>query len=199
MIHVYRKKIKKVVAALNSSVIVILFWGEQKPVVAIVATGFNLLWRAFFSAFHARWAAASILRMRYPRSPKEQVGGIVYFGRMVDKIRLMAAGDLHPDLHTNLGQGFDERIATFLSVDYSDVKNRVLAGGSDDEVLEWCFQKGKRPTAEEIEIWNSFMVKRGWSDELSERLASRKKESGFENRDDIQTMFLYIDADEGRM
>ena len=45
----------------------------------------------------------------------------------------------------------------------------------------------------------SFMVKRGWSDELSERLVSRKKESGFENRDDIQTMFHYIDADEGRM
>jgi gluconokinase len=43
------------------------------------------------------------------------------------------------------------------------------------------------------------MVKRGWSDELSERLASRKKESGLENRDDIQTMFHYIDADEGRM
>jgi hypothetical protein len=43
------------------------------------------------------------------------------------------------------------------------------------------------------------MVKRGWSDELSERLAGRKKESGFENREDIQTMFHYIDADEGRM
>ena len=137
--------------------------------------------------------------MKYPRSPKEQVCGIVYFGRMVDKIRLMAAEELHPDLHANLGQGFDERITTFVAVDYSDVKNHVLAGGSDDEVLEWCFQKGKRPTAEEIEIWNSFMIKRGWGDELSERLTSRKKESGFENRDDIQTMFHYIDADEGRM
>ena len=137
--------------------------------------------------------------MKYPRSPKDQVGGIVYFGRMIDKIRLMAAGELHPDLHANLGQGFDERITTFLAVSYSDLKNRVLAGGTDEEVLEWCFQKGMHPTEEQIEIWNSFMVKRGWSDELSERLVSRKKESGFENRDDIQTMFHYIDADEGRM
>jgi gluconokinase len=137
--------------------------------------------------------------MKYPRSPKEQVGGIVYFGRMVDKIRLMTAKDLHPDLHANLGQGFDERITTFLGVDYSDLKSRVAAGGSDAELLEWCFEKGKRPSEEEIEIWNSFMVKRGWSDELSERLAGRKKESGFEQRDDIQTMFHYIDADEGRL
>ena len=137
--------------------------------------------------------------MKYPRSPKEKVGGMVYLGRMVDKIRLMAAGDLHPDLHANLGQGFDERITAFLAVDYSELKNRVTEGGSDEEVLEWCFQKGTRPTEELIEIWNSFMLKRGWSDELSERLASRKKESGFESRDDIQTMFHYIDADEGRM
>ena len=175
------------------------FWGEQKPVAAIVATGFNFYWGFLFSVFHAFPGAVSMAHMKYPRSPKEQVGGIVYFGRMVDKIRLMAAGELHPDLHANLGQGFDERVTTFLAVDYSDVKNRALEGGSDDEVLEWCFQKGKRPTEEQIEIWNSFMFKRGWGDELGERLASRKKESGFENRHDIQTMFHYIDADEGRM
>ena len=43
------------------------------------------------------------------------------------------------------------------------------------------------------------MVKRGWRDELAETLARRKKESGFEGRDEIQTMFEYIDADEGRL
>jgi gluconokinase len=52
---------------------------------------------------------------------------------------------------------------------------------------------------EQIEIWNAFMTKRGWNDDLSETLIRRKKESSFENRDDIQTMFAYIDADEGRV
>jgi hypothetical protein len=33
---------------------------------------------------------------------------------------------------------------------------------------------------------------------VSEILIRRKKESGFETRDEIQTMFDYIDADEGR-
>jgi hypothetical protein len=42
------------------------------------------------------------------------------------------------------------------------------------------------------------MLKRGWNDAGSEMVALRKKESGFENRGDIQTMFAYIDADEGR-
>lgn len=136
--------------------------------------------------------------MKYPRSPKDQVGGIVYLGRMLDKIRLMAAGELHPELHANLGKGFDERIMTFLGVDYNAICARTLQGGTDDEVLEWCCQNGKRPNEEQIEIWNGFMTKRGWNDELSETLIRRKKESSFENRDDIQTMFAYIDADEGR-
>ena len=42
------------------------------------------------------------------------------------------------------------------------------------------------------------LMKMGWNDDLSETLIRRKKESSFENRDDIQTMFAYIDADEGR-
>ena len=66
------------------------------------------------------------------------------------------------------------------------------------EGVEWCFQKGTRPTEEQIQVWNAYMSKRGWRDDLSDRLASRKKEGGLENRDDIQTMFNYIDADEGR-
>lgn len=136
--------------------------------------------------------------MKYPRSPKDKVGGIVYFGRMVDKIRLMAAGDLHPDLQANLGQAFDQSAARFLGVEYSELKRRVLDGGSDDELLEWCFEKGTRPDAERIVVWNGYMEKRGWRDELSARLVSRKEEGGLQDRDDIQTMFDYIDADEGR-
>lgn len=136
--------------------------------------------------------------MKYPRSPKETVGGIVYFGRMIDKIRLMESGELHPDLHANLGKGFDERASTLLGVPYDKLRERVREGGSDDEILSWCFLNGTKPTEEQMEIWNVFMLKRGWNDELSETLVRRKKESGFESRDDIQTMFQYIDADEGR-
>jgi gluconokinase len=137
--------------------------------------------------------------MQYPRSPQDKVAGIVYFGRMVDKIRLMAAGTLHPDLHANLGKGFDERCCTFLNIGYDDLKSRVLGGLSDEAAIEWAFGSGGKPTEEQIEVWNGFMSKRGWNDELSELLEKRKKESGFENRSDIQTMFNYLDADEGRL
>ena len=33
----------------------------------------------------------------YPKSPKEMTGGMMYFPRMLDKIRLHGRGELHED------------------------------------------------------------------------------------------------------
>jgi len=132
------------------------------------------------------------------RSPYDSVGGIFYFGRMLDKIRMKNAGNLPADYQPNLGTGFDGRIVNFLWVDYPALVERVQEGGTDDDVLEWCFARGRKPSEEEIEIWNDFMRKRGWNDEVTPILLRRKREGGFEDRDDIQTIFDYIDLDEGR-
>jgi gluconokinase len=43
------------------------------------------------------------------RSPSEKIGGLFYFGRMLDKIWLHAKGELPSDYHENLGKGFDEK------------------------------------------------------------------------------------------
>ena len=137
--------------------------------------------------------------MPYPRSPYEKVGGIVYFGRMLDKVRLKSAGDLHPDLHQNLGIGFDKRCVDFLRVSYQELAVRVAGGLSDTDALEWCFATGRKPMEEEVLVWNEFMRKRGWNDDATETLDTRKTESGLSDRDDIRTMFDYIEADEGRI
>ena len=136
--------------------------------------------------------------MTYPRSPHEKVGGIVYFGRMLDKIRLKHTEQLPSDLHQNLGGGFDKRCVDFLQVSYDDLARKVIEGLDDRAALEWCFSTGRPPSAEQIYVWNEFMRKRGWTDEGTEMLERRKRESGLANRDDILTMFDYIDIDEGR-
>ena len=128
------------------------------------------------------------------RSSYEKVGGIVFFGRMLDKIRLHAQGKLPADY--NLGKGFDGRCIRLLKVEYAALVERTLAEGTDEEVLEWCFQKGHRPGEEEILIWNAFMTKRGWRDDVSEWLIEEKKKRGFAHRDDIQTAFDFHKADE---
>ena len=58
--------------------------------------------------------------MRIPelRSPYDKVDGLVYFGRMIDKIRLHTAGKLPAEYVPNLGashnfQSFDGRCCRF--------------------------------------------------------------------------------------
>lgn len=136
-----------------------------------------------------------------PRSAYDQVGGIVYFARMLDKIRLHAAGKLPPEYHPNLSKGFDGRCCRFLRVNYAVLRERVLRGGTDPEVLEWCFAEGRRPTEEEVLVWDAFMRKRGWRDEedgSTKELEHYKAQSGLSHRQDILTFFDYYEVDEGR-
>jgi hypothetical protein len=133
------------------------------------------------------------------RSPSEKVGGLFYFGRMLDKIRLHSKRELSADYHGNLGKGFDEKCVRLLRVNYDQLVERVKRGGTDEETLQWCFEKGRKPNEDEIYVWNEFMRKRGWNDEVSETLKRRKAEAGMSDRADIQTAFQFIDADEGRL
>jgi len=132
------------------------------------------------------------------RSPRERVGGIVYFGRMLDKIRLKAKGTLPAGYFTGTDSwyDFDSRCTRFLRVKYAEVRKRTLRGGSDEAILRWCFLEGRRPNAEEIEIWNMFMLKRGWNDESSEGLEEAKRASGLGDRKDIVTWMGLFDAEE---
>jgi len=133
------------------------------------------------------------------RSPSEKVGDLFYFGRMLDKIRLYAKGELHPEYHANLGKGFDEKCVTFLRINYNQLVERVKQGGSDEEILQWCFSVGRKPSADGVYVWNEFMRKRGWNDEVSQTLERRKREAGMADRSEIETAFQFIDADEGRL
>lgn len=136
------------------------------------------------------------------RSPYAKVGRLVYFGRMLDKIRLHAAGLLPPEYQKNLGdQGsptmFDARCCRFLGVTYGELVKRTLAGGTDDEVLAWAHSTGKAHTDEECEIWSMFMMKRGWRDAASPMVQQRIQQFGL-NAAGIESMFDVLDADEGR-
>ena len=140
--------------------------------------------------------------MSFPlRSPHHQTGGIVILARVIDKIRLRAEGRLPAGWHVGVIEGkrtFDDRVCRFLGVEFNALEQRVLAGGSDDELLAWCFQHGRQPDAEQIEVWNAFMTKRGWRDAASAGLAQQKAEAGLAHRDDLQTFFDVMDVEEGR-
>lgn len=137
------------------------------------------------------------------RSPYAKLDRLVYLGRMLDKIRLHAAGKLPPDYVCNIGDDkpgmFDTRCCRFLRVAYEDLKATTLGGGTDAEVLAWAEEKGGRRSDEEVLVFNSFLMKRGWHDAADNvaRLQMRIRESGLESKP-IETFFDYIDFDEGR-
>ncbi len=137
------------------------------------------------------------------RSPYAKVGRIVYFGRLLDKIRLHAQGGLPAEYVGNIGDSkpgmFDTRCCEFLRTPYEDIRRRTLEGGSDEEVLKWVEERGGRRTDGECIILNGFLMKRGWRDapDVVQRLRQRIGESRLEGKP-IETMFDYIDFDEGR-
>jgi len=131
------------------------------------------------------------------RSCYAKTGRLVYFGRMLDKIRLQAAGQLPADYQPNLGIGFDARTCTFLRVTYDEVKARTLAGGTDEEILAWCHERGGARTDDECNIWSRFLSKVGWRDDRSAVLRDRIKSYGLEGKP-IETIFDLNEYDEGR-
>jgi len=136
----------------------------------------------------------------YPKSPKEAAGGMTYFPRMLDKIRLHAKGELPTEYHANMGKpvSADGACLNFLRVNYADLRERVKQGGTDEEILEWCYENGRRLNEGDLTVWNNFMAKFGWNDFATPTLERLKKENGVSDRDDIKTIGEFIDFDEGR-
>ena len=135
------------------------------------------------------------------RSCYVKVGRIVMFGRSVDKIRLHAKGQLPADYVPNLGDHkfalFDARLCRFLGVPYSDLKAKVLEGGSDEQVLAWAHAHGTPRSDEECMVWNHFVLKLGWRDNRTSVLRERVAAWGQTGKT-VETIVDNIEYDEGR-
>jgi hypothetical protein len=133
-----------------------------------------------------------------PVSGYVKVGGLFLFARTTDKIRKHARGVLHERHVPFLGKGFDARICEFLRINYEALQIRVLAGGTDEEMLAWCQQHGRELNETDMLVWNQFVSKRGWNDETMASLEADKVKAGLADRADIRTFFEFYEVDEGR-
>ena len=135
------------------------------------------------------------------RSCYAKVGRLVYFGRMLDQIRLHAAGQLPAAYQANLGDAqtnvLDGRCCRFLGVRHADLRDRVLTGASDEEAIAWAHAHGTPRTDEDCHMWNRFLLKLGWRDERSHVLPQRIRDAGLTGKP-IETVIDHIEYDEGR-
>lgn len=133
-----------------------------------------------------------------PISAYVETNGMRFFARSLNKIRLFAAGELREDFCENLGKALDAFMCDYLRVNYEALRERTLEGGSDEEILAWAQEQGRDLSAIDIRIWNHFVTKLGWNDDMTHRFLFRKEEAGLMDRDDVHTIVDVLEIDEDR-
>jgi hypothetical protein len=140
----------------------------------------------------------------YPRSPHLQLGGVAHLARMIDKVRLRRAG--HIQDYNYLTVGFDKYLLDFLELDASAFEQRVCAGGTDAEIVEWVLAHMRSRSQEEIAQWNQRINTSGPKDDAAHarfqhRLEEIAKKRGVQVSalPRVTTWADVIELDEGRL
>ena len=100
---------------------------------------------------------------QFPRSPKILLGGIAHLGRFIDKIRLRHEGKIQD--YNYITTGFDKYLVDFLQIDPKSFEQRVLAGGTDEELLVWVKANSRKPSNQEIAQWSQGLLSSGPKDD----------------------------------
>jgi hypothetical protein len=142
--------------------------------------------------------------MKYPRSPKSLLGGIAHLGRFIDKVRLRNAGKIQD--YNYITVGFDKYLVDFLQIDPKAFEQRVLAGGTDEELLAWVKTNSRKPSEEEIAQWSQGLLSSGPKDDAArQRFQGRlhdiatKRNVLVASLPTVSTWADVIEIDEGRM
>ena len=101
----------------------------------------------------------------YPRSPNALLGGIAHLGRFIDKIRLRHEGKIQD--YNYITVGFDKFLIEFLQIDPKTFEQRVLAGGTDEELLVWVKANSRKPSDQEIAQWSQGLLSSGPKDDAA--------------------------------
>lgn len=137
----------------------------------------------------------------FPRSPREQMAGWVWLPRFVDKIRLNAAGRLHPDYQPNFCvKGFDLAWLEVAGLKAETFVGMVEGTVTDGEVCDWV-ARNANTNSDDQATFREKMENYGKDEsnaELRALLQKRKEDAGMGDRDDIQCFVDFIEADEGR-
>lgn len=78
---------------------------------------------------------AKDLAKEFPRSPFEDLGGMPWLARLIDKVRALDAGTLGE--YTPFPCGGDRNFLMTLGVEADALKQVISGGASDAEIAEW--------------------------------------------------------------
>ncbi len=145
-----------------------------------------------------------MMQQTYPRSPKALLGGIAHLGRFIDKIRLRNSGKIQD--YNYITVGFDKYLVDFLQIDAKAFEQKVLAGGTDEELLAWVVAHGKPLMPEEIAQWSQNLLSSGPKDDAAHKRfqgrlqeVAAKRSVSVSALPPVSTWADVIELDEGRL
>lgn len=133
----------------------------------------------------------------YPRSGREQLGGIVFLPRTIDKMRAYIAGTAG---EYNALRGLSSRLFNLFGVSAEQLVEAVKQNPTDEGVLCWLQTNApNKPTQQEIEAYNQAVLAAGpANDEGMARFRANLDRLGFGHRTDVKTHVDAEDLEEGR-
>ena len=141
---------------------------------------------------------------QYPRSPKEEVNGLCFFGRLIDKVRMRHVGQIQD--YNYLTTGFDKYLLDKLELEGETFEKHVLQSDGDQDIADWVKENGKALTDEEKGEWNNMVLTFGPKAEMAQKAFDRNKAALAEKRgvsveelSHITTWCSLIEHDEDRI
>ena len=99
---------------------------------------------------------AKNLTKQAPTSPRQRTGGYAILSRMADKARADIAGTIG-EYHTNCP--LDHMLLDWKGVEYAEVRKKLEAGATDEEIARYLDEHGTKKMAEEIKAWSDRVEK----------------------------------------
>ncbi len=132
------------------------------------------------------------------------LGGVAHVVRFIDKICLRHAGRIQD--YNYITVEFDKYLLDFLQIKGEEFEQRVLQGGTDEDLLAWVLANSQSLSPENIRQWNARILNAGPKDEAAHqcfqaRLAEVAAKRGvpIEALPRLATWVDMIELDEGRL
>jgi hypothetical protein len=132
----------------------------------------------------------------YPRSPREQLDGIMILPRAIDKARAQLEGKLGEYIY--FGCHLNRMLFSTLGVTEDEFLQTVRSSPDDEGVLEWI-QEFVRPERDKIEAMNRRLLNDGPQKPEEQKYFKDELDRIDPGNDRIKTWPDLIDLEEGRL
>lgn len=135
------------------------------------------------------------LTKSYPRSPYEQLGGLCWLPRLIDKARANIAGTLGEYIYNS---GGDEGFFEAWAIKQEDFLEAVRQHPDDDQaMLKWFNEHAKQHTADDIKGFNHFAALYGPQNDEHKDFFKSVLDKVAPGRTDITSFYQLLATEEG--